>query len=77
MELDKERLEIVRGEVIFSSLPFVHLPAKKNRSNLCWHCLGPSTKESWANISIFTCHNDKQHVWIVFDLVDTKDFWNK
>ena len=68
---------IITLQVIFSSLPFVHLPAKKNRSNLCWHCLGPSTKQYWANISNFTCHNDKQQLWIVFYLVGPKDFWNK
>jgi len=30
--------------VIFSSLPFVHLPAKRRRDDLCWHCLGSSSK---------------------------------
>ena len=39
---------LITIQVIFSSLPFVHLPAKKNRSNLCWQCLGPSTKQSWG-----------------------------
>ena len=37
----------------------------------------PQLSSPGANISIFTCHNDKQHVWIVFNLVGTKDFYNK
>jgi hypothetical protein len=29
------------GELILSSLPFVHLPAAPARAALCWTCLGP------------------------------------
>ena len=40
-----ERREVSLGEVIFSSLPFVHLPLSPNRSSLCWACLLPRQPE--------------------------------
>ena len=41
--MGSERREVALRERIFSSLPFVHLPATSRRSTLCWHCLLPSS----------------------------------
>ena len=68
---------LITIQVIFSSLPFVHLPAKKNRSDLCWHCLGPSTKQSWGKYFHFHLSQWQAACVDSFKMFGTKDYCNK